>query len=145
MASGRPAALHFLSLAIALGIAVVLLRPVPVVLETATQGSSFPYDKLVHFALFAVAALPWRSSFVALAGAGRRSPDLWVVGVAAVYGGLLEVAQGVWTARDPEWLDMVAGALGAVGALSALAARQSMAALTARKALRASGRSRHQT
>lgn len=129
----RRAASHFLSLAIALAIAVVLLRPVPWVLEAATQGSSFPYDKLVHFALFALAALPWRTSFAALAGRGRRLPDLGAIGAAAVYGGLLEVAQGVWTARDPELLDMVAGALGALGALSA------------RQAVRASGAARRQT
>jgi hypothetical protein len=116
MSRQRPSALHLLSLAIALGIAVLLLRPVPVVLEAATQGSPFPYDKVVHFGLFAVAALPWRGSFAKL---GRRSPELWAIGAAAAYGGLIEVAQGVWTARDAELLDMVAGALGAYGALGA--------------------------
>jgi hypothetical protein len=112
----RPAALHLLSLAIALAIALLLLRPVPVVLEAATQGTAFPFDKLVHFGLFAVAALPWRNSFARL---GFRSPDLWAVAAAAIYGGLIELAQGTWTARDAELLDMVAGAFGAYCALEA--------------------------
>ena len=57
---------------------------------------------------------------------GVRSPGVAVVVAAAVYGGLLEVAQGLWTLRDPEFLDMAAGALGAlatVGILKMMAAR----------------------
>jgi len=37
-----------------------------------------------------------------------------------VYGGLLEIAQGLWTLRDPEVLDMAAGALGALAAVGIL-------------------------
>ena len=110
-------ALHALSLALAVGIAIALIEPVPPRLENATQGSAFPYDKLVHFVLFLVAAFPWRRSLAAL---GAKSPGVAVVVTAAVYGGLLEVVQGLWTRRDAELLDMVAGALGALAAIAIL-------------------------
>jgi VanZ family protein len=119
----RAGLLHLLSLAFAVAIAVALIEPVPLPLENATQGMTFPIDKLVHFLLFFVAAFPWRRS---LAWLGVRSPGVAVVAVAALYGGLLEVAQGIWTQRDPEFLDMAAGALGAlamVGILKMMAAR----------------------
>lgn len=114
MAPARHIALHLLSLGFAVAIAFALIEPVPVRLENATQGMAFPIDKLVHFALFLAAAVPWRRSFAVL---GVPSPGVAVVVAAAVYGGLLEIAQGIFTARDAEFLDMLAGALGAVAAL----------------------------
>lgn len=106
--------LHILSLALAVAIAIALLEPVPPRLESATHGSTFPVDKLVHFVLFLVASFPWRRSFAAI---GARSAEFSTVAAAALYGGSLELAQGLWTARDPEVLDMVAGALGALAAV----------------------------
>lgn len=117
MSVPRPFVLHVVSLAFAVAIAFALIEPVPVKLEAATQGMTFPIDKLVHFALFLVAAVPWRRS---LAVAGVASSGVAVVVVAALYGGLLEVAQGLYTARDPEFLDMAAGALGAAVAVAIL-------------------------
>ncbi len=123
MAISRSLLLHLVSLAFAVAIAVALIEPVPLPLENATQGMTFPIDKLVHFLLFLVAAFPWRRSLAVL---GVRSPGVAVVVTAAIYGGLLEVAQGIWTLRDPEFLDMAAGALGAmvtVGILKVIAVR----------------------
>jgi VanZ family protein len=117
MALPRNLVLHLVSLAFAVAIAFALIEPVPVRLENATQGMAFPVDKLVHFALFLVAAVPWRRS---LAVAGVPSPGVAVVVAAALYGGLLEVAQGLFTARDAELLDMLAGALGAAAAVGIL-------------------------
>lgn len=117
MARPRNLPLHLLSFALAVAIAIALIEPVPPQLESATHGSAFPYDKLVHFALFLVAAFPWRRSLAAL---GAESPGVAVVITAAVYGGLLEVIQGLWTRRDAEFLDMVAGALGALAAIAIL-------------------------
>ncbi len=114
MALPRHFVVHFLSLAFAVAIAFALIEPVPPNLENATHGIAFPIDKLVHFGLFLVAAVPWRRSLAAL---GVRSPGVAVVVLAAVYGGLLEIAQGLFTARDAELLDMLAGALGALVAL----------------------------
>ena len=113
----RHLGLHLLSLAFAVVIAFALIEPVPPDLEDATHGLEFPVDKLVHFGLFLLAAVPWRSSLAVL---GVRSPGVAVVVVAAVYGGLLEIAQGLWTLRDAEFLDMVAGALGAAAAVGIL-------------------------
>lgn len=120
----RHFAVHALSLGFAIAIAFALIEPVPVQLENATHEIAFPIDKLVHFGLFLVAAFPWRRSLALL---GVKSPGVAVVVTAAVYGGLLEIAQGLWTLRDPEILDMVAGALGAlaaVGLMRLTAARQ---------------------
>jgi VanZ family protein len=116
----RNLGLHLLSLGCALAIGLLLLEPVPPSLENATRGVAFPIDKLVHFGLFLVAALPWRRSLTAL---GSRSPGVAVVIAAAVYGGMLEVAQGLWTLRDPEMLDMLAGTLGALAAVGLLGLR----------------------
>ncbi|MEO7974693.1 MAG: hypothetical protein ABIU84_14010 [Thermoanaerobaculia bacterium] len=113
----RHSAVHILSLAFGLAIAFVLIEPVPPTLENATRGSAFPYDKLVHFGLFLAAAFPWRRSLAVL---GVRRVGIAVVVVAAVYGGALEIAQGLWTLRDPEFLDMVAGVLGAATAVGIL-------------------------
>ena len=115
----RHFAVHLLSLAFAVAIAFAPIEPVPPDLENATQDIVFPIDKLVHFALFLVAAVPWRRSLAVL---GVRSPGAAVVVAAAVYGGLLEIAQGLWTLRDAEFLDVAAGALGALGAVAAVAA-----------------------
>jgi VanZ family protein len=111
MPSPRNLGLHLLSLAAAVAIAFLLLEPVPPALENATHEIAFPIDKLVHFALFLVAAVPWRRSFAVL---GVKSHGVAAVAAAALYGGLIEIAQGLWTPRDPEFLDMVAGALGAL-------------------------------
>jgi len=114
MSVPRHFVLHLLSLAFAVAIAFALIEPVPLPLENATQGTTFPIDKLVHFAIFLAAAVPWRRSFQVL---GVRSANVAVIVTAALYGGLLEVAQGLWTPRDAEIGDMVAGALGALTAL----------------------------
>ncbi|MEO8197676.1 MAG: VanZ family protein [Thermoanaerobaculia bacterium] len=113
----RHAAVHVLSLAFAVALAFALIEPVPPVLENATHEIAFPVDKLAHFALFLVAALPWRRSLEVV---GVRSPGLGVVIVAAMYGGALEIAQGLWTLRNPEVLDMAAGALGAAAAVGVI-------------------------
>ena len=131
MVPARHFALHLLSLGFAVAIAFALIEPVPVRLENATQGMTFPIDKLVHFALFLAAAVPWRCSFQVLGGGGGRRArstdvaadvalDVLVVVVAALYGGLLELAQGLWTPRDAELGDMVAGALGALATVGIL-------------------------
>jgi VanZ family protein len=135
----RNFALHLLSLGVAAGIAVALLEPVPPALDAASHQVSFPVDKLVHFGLFLVAAFPWRRSFSEL---GLRKPGIAVVVTAAVYGGLLEVAQGLLPARDAEFADMVAGALGALAGvliLRAIGAIGSIRAIRASKANGASG------
>jgi len=111
MSVPRHLGVHLLSLAVAVAIAVALLEPVPVVLEAASHELTFPLDKLAHFGFFLLAAVPWRRSLAVL---GVKSPGIAVVVTAALYGGLLEVAQGLWTARDAEVADMVAGALGAL-------------------------------
>ena len=103
----KPWPLHLLSLAFAVAIAFALIEPVPPNLENATHDIAFPVDKLVHFGLFLVAAFPWRRS---LALFGVRSPGIAVVVLAAVYGGLLEIAQAL-------------GALAAVGILRWIAPR----------------------
>ena len=113
----KPKVVHVVSLAFAVAIAIALIEPVPVQLENATHEIAFPIDKLVHFGLFLVAAFPWRRSLALL---GVKSPGVAVVVAAAVYGGLLEIAQGLWTLRDPELLDMAAGALGAAVAVGIL-------------------------
>ncbi len=118
MSLPRHFVLHLLSLTFAVAIAFALIEPVPLPLEAATKGSAFPFDKLVHFGLFLVAAVPWRRSLAVL---GLRSTGVAVVVVAAVYGGLLEIAQELFTARDAELLDMVAGALGAAAAVGIVA------------------------
>jgi len=117
MPSIRQRALHLLSLAMAVAIAFALIEPVPPKLDAATHDFAFPVDKLAHFGLFLVAAFPWRSSLAAL---GLRSPGIAVIVFAAAYGGLLEIVQGLWTLRDPEVLDMLAGALGALVAVAIL-------------------------
>lgn len=111
MTTSRHPVVDGASLASVVAIAAVLLVPIPRSLARATEGVEFPIDKLVHFGLFLVAAVPWRRS---LAGLGLASPGVAVVVAAAVYGGLLEIAQGLFTARDAEFLDMAAGALGAL-------------------------------
>ena len=115
---------HLLSLALAVAIGFALIEPVPPKIDAAAHRIAFPVDKLAHFGLFLVAAFPWRRSLALL---GSKSPGIAVVVTAAVYGGLLELAQGLWTLRDPEVLDMVAGAAGALAAVGLLrlsAARQ---------------------
>ncbi|MEO7973492.1 MAG: VanZ family protein, partial [Thermoanaerobaculia bacterium] len=114
MPAPRSVAIHLLSLAVAAAIAFGLIEPVPPRIEAVSHEIAFPIDKLAHFGLFLIAAFPWRRSFALM---GLRSPGIAVVAVAAVYGGLLEIAQGLWTVRDPEVLDMVAGALGAAAAV----------------------------
>jgi VanZ family protein len=116
----RQLALHLLSLAFAVAIGFALIEPVPPKLDAVTHEFSFPVDKLAHFGLFLVAAFPWRSSLAAL---GLRSPGIAVVVFAAAYGGVLEIVQGLWTLRDPEVLDMLAGALGALVAVTLLRLR----------------------
>ncbi len=114
MANRRHLVLHLLSLAVTVALGLALLEPVPPPVEAATQGYAFPLDKLAHFGLFLVAALFWRRSFSAL---GWRSPGVAAVVTAALYGGLLEIAQGIWTARDANVVDMLAGTLGALVAM----------------------------
>ena len=113
----RPWLLHLVSLALAVAIAFALIEPVPPQLDQATHEIAFPVDKLAHFGLFLVAAFPGRRS---LALFGVKSPGVAVVVVAALYGGLLEIVQGLWTLRDAEFLDMLAGALGALAAVGIL-------------------------
>lgn len=105
---------HLVTLAFAVAIAFALIEPVPPKLDAAAHRIAFPVDKLAHFLLFLVAAFPWRRSLALL---GAKSPGVAVVVAAAVYGGLLEIAQGLWTLRDPEVLDMLAGAAGALAAV----------------------------
>lgn len=117
MANRRHLALHLLSLAIAVAIALLLLEPVPPQVETATSGHAFPFDKLVHFLFFLGAAPIWRRSLSTLGLTAPGVATATTVAFAALYGGLLEIAQGLCTARDAELLDMVAGAAGALAAM----------------------------
>ena len=66
MALPRHLVVHLLSLAFAVAIAFALIEPVPPNLENATHDIAFPVDKLVHFGLFLVAAVPWRRSLALL-------------------------------------------------------------------------------
>lgn len=111
MADLRYRRLHLAALAVAVAIAVGLLMPIPPEILPAELDWSLPIDKVAHFALFLVAAMVWRRSFAAL---GWRSPGIAVVVVAALYGGLLELAQGLWTERTPELADLLAGTCGAL-------------------------------
>ena len=70
--------------------------------------AALPLDKLVHAALFFVLVRLW-----------RRVSALHVAtlaGVAAVYGGLLELAQAGLGTRTGDWGDFAADAAGAVAA-----------------------------
>jgi len=92
-----------LTLVIALAIAAFTLTP-PGASEPGIAGS----DKLVHFLAFAVLAMPMAYT--------RRFPMLWIVLVAASYGGLIELIQP-YVGRSAEWGDWLADGLGAfVGA-----------------------------
>ena len=116
---------HRLSLAIAAGIAALLLAPMPElpIPETwpfpADWSLAVPLDKLVHFLLFFLAARPWRRSLAALPALGAgRAADGATVGVAFGYGLLLELLQGTLTAtRTADPFDALAGMAGALVAV----------------------------
>lgn len=101
---------HLLSFLAAVTIAGLLLAPIPKTLAAATAGASVPVDKLVHCGLFLLASSPWRRTFALLE---VRALAIAVIGAALVYGGALEIAQGLLGDRQPELLDMLAGGAGA--------------------------------
>jgi hypothetical protein len=101
--------------AFALGIAALLLVPLPV--PELEPGSSLPIplDKLVHFLLFLFAARPWERS-VRLAGIARAG--VATVVLAAVYAGLLELLQPVVSSgRMADGGDLAASLLGTLAGL----------------------------
>lgn len=88
-----------LSLLVAAAIAVFGLLPPPA-LPQAPGG-----DKLHHFLAFAALVFP--------AVAVRPRIGLWLVPLAAAYGGLIELVQPL-VGRHGEWGDVIANAAGAV-------------------------------
>ncbi len=112
-----------LPLAWTLGVAALLLGPVPAPLASTAQEvfGGLPFDKLVHVALFAGLAFAWWSW--SARGRGtitqrplqlRPRPGRLVLGALLVaYGGALELIQPFF-ARDAEWGDWAADAVGVV-------------------------------
>jgi len=114
MAGLRYRRVHVVAFAVAVAIAVLLLMPIPPEILPPELEPALPLDKVVHFALFLLAAMVWRRSFAAL---GWRSPGIAALVAAALYAGLLELAQGLGTARTPELADLLAGTCGALVAV----------------------------
>lgn len=81
---------------------ILTLAPVPSVAPDMGAGS----DKVAHFILFGGLA-----AFLRLGSESLRAPTLLVV---AIMAGLVEILQSVLPYRTGEWLDFVAGCLGAV-------------------------------
>ena len=87
----------------------LLLLRVPQPIEALAAGmGELALDKLAHVALFFAVARSW----LAAAPGGGRARIAAIVAAAAVYGGLLELAQPYF-AREAEGLDLVADAAGA--------------------------------
>lgn len=84
------------------------------------------FDKIIHFALFAVMAALAARSFLALGGRRRASAprlaDRWPLAsaalVASAYGGLTELLQLRFGARSAEWADFAADVAGALVAVA---------------------------
>ena len=95
-------------------IAVLLLAP-PELVPFAGRGVLPGLDKAGHTALFFVLGL----AGVAPVRAHWRRPALAVVVASVVYGGLLEVLQGVLGWRSAELLDLVADGVGSVAGVAA--------------------------
>jgi len=95
-------------------IAVLLLAP-PEVLPFAGPGNVTGLDKAGHVAIFFVlGALAIR----AMRMSGRR-PVIVVLAGSLLYGGLLEVLQGVLGWRSAELLDLVADGVGSAAGVTA--------------------------
>lgn len=91
---------------IVLGIAIGSLLPGPMV--AAVSG----YDKFEHLAAYLLLTL-W------LAGLVERRHYLRSALAAVLFGVVVELAQGLFTAtREPEWADVAANAVGAGAALA---------------------------
>lgn len=74
-------------------------------LKPSTHGADMIWDKLLHFtAYFGLA------SIATVALRGRRSA-VWAAFALAVFGGILEIAQG-FVGRDAEWGDELANIVG---------------------------------
>ena len=70
-------------------------------------------DKLVHFGIFL--------GFALLHHADRRSKPWWTFLLAAAFAGGIELVQAVLPYRDGDWLDFIAGTVGAgVGSILVL-------------------------
>lgn len=99
--------------------AVLLLAPAPPPLPLGSGLAAAPLDKLVHAALFLVLTRLWRRASTLHAAA--------IAGLAAAYGGLLELAQSGLGTRSGEWGDFVADAAGAAVAALLPASRRAPA------------------
>jgi VanZ family protein len=108
---------HLATALVALGIAFVLLTPLPASGDTMRQLHDLALDKLVHVGL--AAALSWRlARSLELAG----TPSRTAIAVLAAAGALLwtaglEPIQG-WLGREASWWDALADGLGAMTAAS---------------------------
>jgi VanZ family protein len=114
---------HRLAAAWAVGLAVLLLVPLPGSAESPTWLPAvvdLGADKLLHAALFFGAG---RAFLRAARAAELESPALVAVLAAIAYGGALEIVQG-WVGRDASWADLAADALGAAFAATPLPFRR---------------------
>lgn len=75
-------------------------------LSPSAGGASIIPDKLAHFLVYLAIAF-WFSTLYPRAQA-------WVLAGSLALGGALEILQGLGSARQAEWLDMLANALGAM-------------------------------
>jgi VanZ family protein len=99
------------ALAAALGVAVLLLAPLPLPSGGPAEIFGVPYlDKLAHLVVFLALGWIWRRSLVR---SGRPVPYFAVFVAVVCYGGLLELLQGASGVRTAEWGDLAAAALGA--------------------------------
>lgn len=87
-----------------LAVTVLALSPAP------PPAANLGWDKLNHLAAFVVLGLLARLAWPA------QQLGRWALGL-LVYGGLLEIAQGLTPNRQAEWADLLADALGLLLAL----------------------------
>ena len=110
---------HRLAAAWAVGIAALLLVPMPAAPPSPTWVPvwlDLSADKLIHAALFFGATRAFLRSARAL---DLESPALAAFVAAVVEGAALELLQS-WVGRDASWADLAADALGAALASSPL-------------------------
>jgi hypothetical protein len=111
-----PARSRALAILATVATAVLLLVPAPPTPPLAPGLAALPLDRLVHAGLFLLLVRLWRR--------GSLLPAAALAGIAAAYGGLLELAQAGLGTRSGEWGDFVADVAGAVvGALLPAARR----------------------
>ncbi len=97
---------------IACGISITWLSLIPN--PPVIQIGFFGWDKFEHAAAYGVFALTGGWAFSSYPRVARRSWR-WAVAAAAIYGGLMEIAQGMFTkARTAEWGDLLADFVGGI-------------------------------